>query len=1042
VDKKDLARFAKTYQREGATLPVLRGVGRFAGDVVRQTAAQGLQKELGVVGGLLARKIAPKASPTFKVSGRSPSHGSPVIASGPLGKVTQAVQDHGDKVAQAIDDLNQELRRFKVKTEAVMGRRKQAGTEETNDEPTQGGKKIPVPLGKSRFGLKGRGKGSAARKAAAAQKKAAKDAKNAKVKPGNLKGGGKVAEPKSAAGKGVLKKFMKGGKVAGKAAGGLTKGLLKGASRLVGGAAMPVLSGLLEAAEEYAETGNKERAAHAGVGAGAGTVVGGVVGSALGPIGTFAGMAAGGIIGGYLGREEYDYKNKQTKKRVRPGQKNAVKTQGKGEVSLKTLTFQAKKIEFKYSNLKGDTVQFGGGRQPLPAVGRTSANSTQSITGRSDQSVAGYAWNRVKEYFGFGSNDGGAGVVGGGVASGRGRFGGTEGAPNRRYGRQGTTQPAPGGTKNMQTTAQQNNTMKQVYKAFRAAGYSDKGAKAMVAEVGRENSFNPNLIFGTHIDPHNGAINAGLFSYQGSRRVALMKHLQENGAIGSDGKIIRNQKTLEIMAGFTAKEMKSRGETDILEYLKRPDADPEVAAGMLGRRHILWRMDDPRYAHHNAYRRGYYNRIDRLAGPDGQDVDKGGDNKPFDYSGPNRVIENQLDGGKIRNQPIQGTLKNQLNHAASEAGVHVEVASGGQDAEGPHRTGSHRHDHGGAADVRLFKMVDGRKQYLDMRNPEDAAVMEKFTRESVRAGATGVGAGMKYMGPHTIHIGGGHPAHWGGADWVGRAREEGERLRVESPVRSEKKEESAKIARDPDRLARDPELPEKRASNGEKSLTEPVKATKKDKQKSNPMLDELLNGGEGLGNKKKSRVDEESRKQEILDYYLNTGKFKNYNDPLTKQVIREMGDSMDQGLRKQDFEKYRKEHPYGPGYREDDPIPNKDPSWSAKQMNNAITEKGQTGEEEDQGSGYYASRNNPKNPVWIDPKKDPKDYPLTPEAKPHVKIKANRDPDKEKDDDKDERPSQKENQGVRDLDEKESQTKKDQRKRGDFGDYFGTKNLA
>jgi hypothetical protein len=41
-----------------------------------------------------------------------------------------------------------------------------------------------------------------------------------------------------------------------------------------------------------------------------------------------------------------------------------------------------------------------------------------------------------------------------------------------------------------------------------------------------------------------------------------------------------------------------------------------------------------------------------------------------------------------------------------------------QAESGPHRTGSHRHDLGGAADFDLYDAKDGHK--LDMRNPEDA----------------------------------------------------------------------------------------------------------------------------------------------------------------------------------------------------------------------------------------------------------------------------------------------------------------------------------
>ena len=38
--------------------------------------------------------------------------------------------------------------------------------------------------------------------------------------------------------------------------------------------------------------------------------------------------------------------------------------------------------------------------------------------------------------------------------------------------------------------------------------------------------------------------------------------------------------------------------------------------------------------------------------------------------------------------------------------------------------------------------------------------MEAFVREAARLGATGMGAGMRYMGPNTIHVGFGDPNFW------------------------------------------------------------------------------------------------------------------------------------------------------------------------------------------------------------------------------------------------------------------------------------------
>lgn len=138
-----------------------------------------------------------------------------------------------------------------------------------------------------------------------------------------------------------------------------------------------------------------------------------------------------------------------------------------------------------------------------------------------------------------------------------------------------------------------------------------------------------------------------------------------------------------------------------------------------------------------------------------------------------RVTEYQQNA--TRNQPIQDDLRGQLNYAAARTGVGVEVWSGGQPSSGPRRTGSHRHDWGGAADLKLRDEATGR--LLDMRNPEDAQRMADFVSLSVQAGATGVGAGLGYMGPHSLHIGGGRQTSWGGAPWINPALQRGIRMR-------------------------------------------------------------------------------------------------------------------------------------------------------------------------------------------------------------------------------------------------------------------------
>ena len=116
-----------------------------------------------------------------------------------------------------------------------------------------------------------------------------------------------------------------------------------------------------------------------------------------------------------------------------------------------------------------------------------------------------------------------------------------------------------------------------------------------------------------------------------------------------------------------------------------------------------------------------------------------------------------------RRLPINNKLNSVLASAARAAGVDVTVTSGGQPAfpKGP-RVGSTRHDLGNAADVDLYS---GGKVLSDT-NPADVELKKKFVTAATSAGASGVGAGMGYMGATKIHVGFGTRAKWGGAPWL------------------------------------------------------------------------------------------------------------------------------------------------------------------------------------------------------------------------------------------------------------------------------------
>lgn len=116
--------------------------------------------------------------------------------------------------------------------------------------------------------------------------------------------------------------------------------------------------------------------------------------------------------------------------------------------------------------------------------------------------------------------------------------------------------------------------------------------------------------------------------------------------------------------------------------------------------------------------------------------------------------------GKIRDLPIKKSLKEILSNAADQAGIDtVRVTSGGQARKGSggKRTGSVRHDEGNAADLQLER----NGHVLSFENPQERPVVASFVSAASALGATGIGAGVDYMGEHTLHVGFGSKATWG-----------------------------------------------------------------------------------------------------------------------------------------------------------------------------------------------------------------------------------------------------------------------------------------
>lgn len=127
-----------------------------------------------------------------------------------------------------------------------------------------------------------------------------------------------------------------------------------------------------------------------------------------------------------------------------------------------------------------------------------------------------------------------------------------------------------------------------VYKAYRNAGLSHNQAMAITAEVGRENSFNPNTLFGTHPDPardKNGNIirNVGMLSWNQGRDAQVLNAMRNAGVLGQ-----QSQANLNAQAAFSVREMLTGYKGKLRNFLNNPNGSPEQFAQELGRNYVVW----------------------------------------------------------------------------------------------------------------------------------------------------------------------------------------------------------------------------------------------------------------------------------------------------------------------------------------------------------------------------------------------------------------------------------------------------------------------
>lgn len=206
--------------------------------------------------------------------------------------------------------------------------------------------------------------------------------------------------------------------------------------------------------------------------------------------------------------------------------------------------------------------QIGTGPMPggMQQGGGTYAGGGQSLTQRVMDAASGAV--TAAGNAGSAAVSGAASAIGGAIAGVKRRLSG-------------------GGGGSSKLDADQQKMMQGVYSAYRKAGLSDNQARALTAEVGRENDFRSKNIFGTHTDKGNRKTNLGFLSWQGDRKEKLERFLTERGLM-KDGNMMHGQASLDAMAQFSVGELRGSHAKRMKAFMDNPNIDPEEAAKMMG----------------------------------------------------------------------------------------------------------------------------------------------------------------------------------------------------------------------------------------------------------------------------------------------------------------------------------------------------------------------------------------------------------------------------------------------------------------------------
>lgn len=88
-------------------------------------------------------------------------------------------------------------------------------------------------------------------------------------------------------------------------------------------------------------------------------------------------------------------------------------------------------------------------------------------------------------------------------------------------------------------------------------GYTPQARQVLLGEFGRENSFNRKVIANGHIDDANGKVNAGIISWQGTRRDRLFNYMAKQGFVTQNGRLVDSEASLRAQVRFLDNELRT-----------------------------------------------------------------------------------------------------------------------------------------------------------------------------------------------------------------------------------------------------------------------------------------------------------------------------------------------------------------------------------------------------------------------------------------------------------------------------------------------------